>query len=157
MEFQKEDLVEAIAVGSLLTCSVMGICVMTDIGFHPLTNTFSSFYFMILLDALSYTIFFSLGTQFFLNGVHSPKLSPLNCVCFLASTIDILGISVSIENVSLFLDYSYFFLYSSFYPLSIGSFISLFVASIVVAYDTSFSISTFQLPSRKLSFMWPLL
>jgi hypothetical protein len=81
--FQKADATEAMATGSLLTCYVMGICVMIDIGFPPITKLYFLALVQSLPDALSYTNFFRLGTSSGLNGVPSPKLSPL------APTVDI--------------------------------------------------------------------
>jgi hypothetical protein len=78
--FQKVDPTEAMATGSLLTCSVTGICVMTEIGFPLLPDTFFSCSCTIIPDALSYTNFLRLGTSFGLNGVPSPKLSPELCM-----------------------------------------------------------------------------
>jgi hypothetical protein len=138
MAFQKVDPAEAMATGSLLTCSIMGICVMTDIGFPPITRTFFSCSCTIIPDALSYTNFLRLGTSFGLNGVPSPKLSPL------APTVDISGISVSIGTVSLFLASSSFFLFSSFVTLSATSLASFSIASfVVVAVATPFLLFTF--------------
>lgn len=129
MAFKKADPVEAMATGSLLTCSVTGIYVMTNIGFPPVVGTFSSCSCMIMLDALSYTNFFGLGTSFGMKRVQSPKFSALNHVCPLASTVDISGISVSIGTISLFLASSSFFLCSSSVALSVASFATLCVAS----------------------------
>jgi hypothetical protein len=54
---QKVDPTEAMATGSLLTCLVMGVCVMTEIGFPPVTGTLFSFSCIIRPDALLYMNF----------------------------------------------------------------------------------------------------
>jgi hypothetical protein len=135
--FQKEDPYEAMDTRSLLTCYVMGICVMNDIGFPHIIGTFFSFSCTILADALLYTNFLRLGTSSGMNGVLSPKFS------LLAPTIDISWISVSIGILSPFIASSSLFIFSSYDTLSATSLDSFSIASFIVVvvvtfYDASF-------------------
>jgi hypothetical protein len=136
--FQKVDPVEATATGSLLTCSITRICVKTEIGSPPILGTLPSCSYMIMLDSLSYTNLFRLGTSFGLNEVQRPKLSSLNYVSLLAPFVDISMILVSIGSVSLFLASLSFFLHSSSVALFAASFVAL-----CYAYDVAFCSTSF--------------
>jgi hypothetical protein len=64
--------------GSSLKFPVIGVCVRTEIGFPPVTDTFFTLSCTILPDTLSYVNLFKLGTSFSLNGVWNPRSNPPN-------------------------------------------------------------------------------
>jgi len=130
------------AIGSLLTYSVMGVCIEIEIEFLPFTSTFFSLSYKILSDALSYTNFLRLGTSFGLKGVPSPKLSPLN---FHVRWHQLLISQGYQSPLALFLSSLSFFLCSSSITLFVASLDTFSITSfiVVVASTATFSIVSF--------------
>lgn len=143
MVFQKADPYEAMTTRSLLTGSIIGIQVITEIRFPPVTDNLFSCSCMILPDPFSYTNFLRLGTSFDPNGVKSTKPSSLGCELLLAKTVAIYDKSISIGKVSSFLVSTYFFNLSSSAALWASSWVDFYTASFFVASSVTTFHSTF--------------